>query len=170
MTDGAEGGRGVTEGQPRSLKGRTVVITGASSGIGAEAARRFGELGAVVAVVGRSPEKTAAVARRIGGRAYPADYTRLDDVRRRAAELSAAYERIDVLANNAGGLFTSRKTTPDGHEMTFQVNRLRPEEPANDQARDADLARRLCERSADMTGLADPAATGDAPSGEPSAP
>ena len=102
------------------------MITGASSGIGAEAARRLAELGATVVVVGRSPEKTAAVANRIGGRAHLADYGRLDDVRRLAADLLAAYERIDVLANNAGAIFTRRVISADGHEMTFQVNHLAP--------------------------------------------
>ena len=102
------------------------MITGASTGIGAEAARRLAELGATVVVVGRSPEKTAAVARRIGGRAHLADYGRLDDVRRLAADLLAAHERIDVLANNAGAIFTRRVISADGHEMTFQVNHLAP--------------------------------------------
>jgi NAD(P)-dependent dehydrogenase (short-subunit alcohol dehydrogenase family) len=116
----------MTQSEPRQLRGKTVVITGASSGIGAEAARQFAELGATVAVVGRSPEKTAAVARRTGGRAHLADYGRLDDVRRLAADLLAAYERIDILANNAGAIFITRKTSADGHEMTFQVNHLAP--------------------------------------------
>ena len=116
----------MTQGEPPRLRGQTVVITGASSGIGAEAARRLAELGATVAVVGRSPDKTAAVAQRIGGRAHLADYGRLDDVRRLAADLLAAYERIDILANNAGAIFTSRITSTDGHEMTFQVNYLAP--------------------------------------------
>ena len=110
----------------QELKGRTVVVTGASSGIGAAAARRFAERGATVAVVGRSPEKTAAVAEAIGGQAHLVDYSRLDDVRRLAEELLDRYVRIDVLANNAGGVFASRKTTADGHEMTFQVNHLAP--------------------------------------------
>jgi NAD(P)-dependent dehydrogenase (short-subunit alcohol dehydrogenase family) len=116
----------MTQSEPRQLHGTTVVITGASSGIGAEAARRLAELGATVAVVGRSAEKTAAVAQRIGGRAHLADYSRLDDVRRLAADLLAAYERIDILANNAGAIFTSHITSADGHEMTFQVNYLAP--------------------------------------------
>ena len=102
------------------------MITGASSGIGAQAARRLADLGATVAVVGRSPEKTAAVARRIGGRAHVADYGRLDDVRRLAADLLAAYERIDILANNAGVILTGATASADGHEMTFQVNHLAP--------------------------------------------
>jgi NAD(P)-dependent dehydrogenase (short-subunit alcohol dehydrogenase family) len=116
----------MVESEPQQLRGKTVVITGASSGIGAEAARRLAELGATVAVVGRSPEKTAAAAQRVGGRAHLVDYGRLDDVRRLAADLLAAYERIDILANNAGAIFTTRTTSADGHEMTFQVNHLAP--------------------------------------------
>src|SRR6266700_8149917 len=92
----------------RDLQGRTVVLTGASSGIGAAAARRFAELGATVAVVGRSPDKTAAVAQEIGAESHLADFSRLSDVRRLAAELLERYPRIDVLANNAGGFFASR--------------------------------------------------------------
>ncbi|MEV4130442.1 SDR family NAD(P)-dependent oxidoreductase [Nocardia sp. NPDC049707] len=110
----------------RHLTDHTLVVTGASSGIGAAAARRFRQLGATVAVVGRSPGRTAAVAAEIGADPHLVDFSRLDDVRRLADELLARYPRIDVLANNAGGLFFSRKTTPDGHEMTFQVNYLAP--------------------------------------------
>jgi NAD(P)-dependent dehydrogenase (short-subunit alcohol dehydrogenase family) len=54
------------------------------------------------------------------------DFGRLDDVRRLAEELLTRYPRIDVLANNAGALFSSRKATVDGHEMSFQVNYLAP--------------------------------------------
>jgi NAD(P)-dependent dehydrogenase (short-subunit alcohol dehydrogenase family) len=108
------------------LRDHTVVITGASSGVGAAAARRFRQLGATVAVVGRSPERTAAVAAEIGAESHLVDFSRLDDVRRLAEELLARYPRIDVLANNAGALFSSRKVTVDGHEMSFQVNYLAP--------------------------------------------
>jgi NAD(P)-dependent dehydrogenase (short-subunit alcohol dehydrogenase family) len=116
----------MTRSESGPLGGKTVVITGASSGIGAEAARRLAGLGATVAVVGRSAEKTAAVAQRIGARAHLADYGRLDDVRRLAADLLTAYERIDILANNAGAIHTARTVSADGHEMTFQVNHLAP--------------------------------------------
>lgn len=116
----------MTDGRLQHVRGKTVVITGASSGIGAAAAHRLAELGATVAVVGRSPEKTEAVARRVGGRPHLVDYSRLDEVQRLAAELLATYERIDILANNAGGIFTTRTTSPDGHELTFQVNHLAP--------------------------------------------
>lgn len=108
------------------MQGRTVVITGASSGIGAAAARRFAALGATVAVVGRSPQKTKEVAHEIGAEAHIADFARLDEVRALADELLARYPRIDVLANNAGGLFPRRTVTEDGNEMTFQVNHLAP--------------------------------------------
>jgi NAD(P)-dependent dehydrogenase (short-subunit alcohol dehydrogenase family) len=108
------------------MRGRTVVVTGASAGIGAAAARRFADLGATVTVVGRSARKTAAVADALGARAHLVDYSSLDDVRRLADELLARHPRIDVLANNAGGIFTARNTSADGHEMTFQVNHLAP--------------------------------------------
>jgi NAD(P)-dependent dehydrogenase (short-subunit alcohol dehydrogenase family) len=110
----------------RHLRDQTVAMTGASSGVGAAAARRFRELGATVAVVGRSLEKTAAVATEIGAEPHLVDFSRLDDVRRLAEELLARYPRIDVLANNAGALFSSRKVTVDRHEMSFQVNYLAP--------------------------------------------
>lgn len=107
------------------MPGRTIVITGASDGVGAAAARLLVEAGEKVVVVGRSPQKTAAVAEALGVPHHVADYSRLADVRRLAAELDAAYPRIDVLANNAGGLMgTTRTLTEDGHELTFQVNHL----------------------------------------------
>ena len=105
---------------------KIIVVTGASDGIGAAAARRLANAGHTVAVVGRSPQKTAAVAAEIGADHFTADYTRLDDVRRLAAELDAAYPQIDVLANNAGGVFGTRSKTVDGFEKTFQVNHLAP--------------------------------------------
>ncbi|MQA76002.1 MAG: SDR family NAD(P)-dependent oxidoreductase [Solirubrobacterales bacterium] len=57
---------------------------------------------------------------------HVADLARMDDVRRLAAELLEAYPRIDVLANNAGAMFTSRHVTPDGFEQTFALNHLAP--------------------------------------------
>ncbi|MBL7499026.1 SDR family NAD(P)-dependent oxidoreductase [Frankia sp. CN7] len=108
----------------RPLGGRTVVVTGASAGIGAAAARRLAELGAGVVVVGRCRERTAAVAGAIGAVPVFADFARLDDVRRAADEILGLCPRIDVLANNAGAMFPDRRMTVDGHEMTFQVNHL----------------------------------------------
>ncbi len=105
---------------------KTIVITGASDGIGAAAARQLHRDGHQIAVVGRSPAKTRAVAAELGADAFIADFTRLEEVRRLAGELDAAYPRIDVLANNAGGIFGDRTKTVDGHEMTFQINHLAP--------------------------------------------
>lgn len=104
----------------------TIIITGASSGIGAESARALAGAGWDVAVVGRNPERTRAVAAEVGGRPFLADYDHLDDVRRLADELLDAYPVIDVLANNAGGLVSTRGLTADGHERTFQHNHLAP--------------------------------------------
>lgn len=105
---------------------KVVVITGASDGIGAAAARRLHADGHTVVVVGRSAEKTRAVATELNVDSYVADFTRLDDVERLAGRLRAAYPRIDVLANNAGGVFGTRTKTVDGFEKTFQVNHLAP--------------------------------------------
>nr|WP_171058335.1 SDR family NAD(P)-dependent oxidoreductase [Modestobacter altitudinis] len=104
-----------------------VVVTGASDGIGAAAARRLHRGGAQVVVVGRSAEKTAAVAGELPGAvALTVDLARLDDVRRLAAQLRDRFPRIDVLADNAGASFARRALTVDGHEQTFQVDHLAP--------------------------------------------
>lgn len=105
---------------------RTIVVTGASDGIGAAAARALARGGDHVVVVGRSAAKTEAVAREIGAPYHLADFARLDDVRELAATLRSAYGRIDVLANNAGGLMGTRELTVDGFERTLQVNHLAP--------------------------------------------
>lgn len=105
---------------------RTVVITGASDGIGAAAARALTARGDRVVVVGRSAPKTRALAEELGVPHHLADFADLDQVRRLAEELLAAYPRIDVLANNAGGVMGPREVTKDGHEKTLQVNHLGP--------------------------------------------
>lgn len=105
---------------------RTVVITGASDGIGAQAGRQLADSDTRVVIVGRSPDKTRTVADGIGADFYCADFARLDDVRELAESLRAAYDRIDVLANNAGGIFSGPTMTEDGFELTFQVNHLAP--------------------------------------------
>lgn len=102
---------------------QTIVITGASDGIGAAAARQLTTRGHKVVLVGRSRAKTEALARALDAPFHVADYARLSDVKRLAGEL-AAYERIDVLANNAGGIMGPRAVTEDGFEKTFQVNHL----------------------------------------------
>jgi NAD(P)-dependent dehydrogenase (short-subunit alcohol dehydrogenase family) len=110
----------------RSVAGRTIVITGASDGVGAAAAKRLNRSGENVVIVGRSPQKTKAVAAELGADYLLADFAELAQVRELADQLLARYPRIDVLANNAGGLMGERQVTVDGHEKTFQVNHLAP--------------------------------------------
>ncbi|MHA7224115.1 SDR family NAD(P)-dependent oxidoreductase [Arthrobacter sp. RHLT1-20] len=105
---------------------RTIVITGASDGIGASAARTLSKQGDRVVVVGRSAEKTEKVAKEIGADYFVADFAELAQVRQLAAHLKEKYPRIDVLANNAGGILGKRELTVDGHEKTFQINHLAP--------------------------------------------
>jgi NAD(P)-dependent dehydrogenase (short-subunit alcohol dehydrogenase family) len=104
---------------------RVVVITGSSGGIGAAAARLLAQRGDQVVIVGRSPDRTRAVAAELGADGHVADFAHLGQVRDLAAGLERQYPRIDVLINNAGLIAARRRTvTADGHELTFQVNHL----------------------------------------------
>src|SRR5690348_7156401 len=105
---------------------KTIIITGSSDGIGAAAARRLSAHGHEVVIVGRSPMKTVDVAEDLGARSFVADFTRLDDGRHLAIDLHANYPKIDVLANNAGGMFGDRTRTVGGFEKTLQVDHLAP--------------------------------------------
>jgi NAD(P)-dependent dehydrogenase (short-subunit alcohol dehydrogenase family) len=106
---------------------RVVVVTGASDGIGAAAARILASRGEHVVVVGRSPDKTRAIATELAADHHVADFTSLDQVRDLAATLQTRHPRIDVLVNNAGIIAGTRRiVTSDGHEVTFQVNHLAP--------------------------------------------
>ncbi|TQL47072.1 short-subunit dehydrogenase [Homoserinimonas aerilata] len=105
---------------------KTIIITGASDGIGAAAARQLHSDGHSVVIVGRSPEKTKRIADELGAPFHIADFARLSEVRQLADALAAAHPHIDVLANNAGGIFGSRERTEDGHEKTMQINHLAP--------------------------------------------
>jgi NAD(P)-dependent dehydrogenase (short-subunit alcohol dehydrogenase family) len=105
----------------------TIVLTGASSGLGRAAARELGRRGARLAIVGRDPSRTREVAASIdGAEPFLADFSSFAEVRDLGERLLERYEQIDVLANNAGGLMTKRRTTVDGHEQTIQVNHLSP--------------------------------------------
>ena len=109
-----------------------MVLTGATRGIGRAAAIELARQGAEVAVVGRDEARVGAVAdeARQAGDAevheHVADMTLMAEVRRLADELRENYEHIDLLANNAGALFASRKVTEEGFERTFALNHLAP--------------------------------------------
>jgi NAD(P)-dependent dehydrogenase (short-subunit alcohol dehydrogenase family) len=105
---------------------KTILITGASDGIGAEAARQLAARGHRLLLAGRSKDKTWAIAKELGAKAFVSDFSILSEVRELAQqvkdELSGA--GLDVLANNAGGIFGDRNKTVDGNEKTFQINHL----------------------------------------------
>ncbi|HME02603.1 MAG TPA: SDR family oxidoreductase [Solirubrobacteraceae bacterium] len=110
-----------------------VVLTGATRGIGQAGAVELARGGAEVALVGRDPGRVDAVAReaRAAGGGAPvhghvADLMLMSEVRRLAEELDERYDHIDVLANNAGALFGSRRETSEGLERTFALNHLAP--------------------------------------------
>jgi NAD(P)-dependent dehydrogenase (short-subunit alcohol dehydrogenase family) len=110
-----------------------VVLTGATRGIGRAAAIELAGSGAEVVLVGREAERVRAVADEAaaagGGAAvhrHVADLSLMSEVRRLADEIRAGHEHIDVLANNAGALFGSRKETSEGLERTFALNHLAP--------------------------------------------
>lgn len=105
------------------MTAKTIVITGASDGIGAAAASALAKEHHVV-IVGRSPTKTAEVARCLEVPFHLADFARLDDVMALGATLNTAYPQIDVLVHNAGAIFGESTVTIDGFEANFQVNHL----------------------------------------------
>lgn len=107
---------------------KTILITGASDGIGAEAARQLATRGHRLLITGRSREKIEAVAKETGAKAFVADFSKLDEIRRLARDVKTelAGAGLDVLANNAGGIFGDQNKTEDGNEKTFQINHLGP--------------------------------------------
>lgn len=115
------------------MKGKTVLVTGSTGGIGKETARQLAELGAAVILVGRDRARAeAAVAelRRSSGNrsvdAITADMSRLRDVRRLAEEINTRAEGMNVLINNAGATRSHRELTEDGIETAFAVNVVAP--------------------------------------------
>lgn len=108
------------------LTGKTMLVTGASSGIGRAAALALAGAGAAVLVHGRSATRTAEVAAAVGTGPLVADFARLADVRRLADAVRERTGRLDAILHNAGGFHRARVVTGDGHESTFQINYLAP--------------------------------------------
>ena len=116
-----------------SMRGKTCVITGATSGIGRAAAEGLAAMGARIVMVARNKQRGEAMLTKLRDcfplaehSIYYADLLRLAEVKRAAADIAAAEPRVDVLLNNAGAMFAWRKITPDGFERTFALNHVAP--------------------------------------------
>lgn len=116
------------------LLGKVFLVTGGTDGIGKAAAHAFVQHGATVVLVARNAQKAQAVVDELRAAAGnpPPDRVRLllgdlsiqADVRKVAQEFRAAFNRLDVLVNNAGGVFIEHRLTVDGLEQTFAINHL----------------------------------------------
>lgn len=114
-----------------TMQGKTVLITGGTSGIGKVTARELAKLGAAVVIIGRDAAKAERTITEIKTQtgndaieAIVADLSSMAEVRRAAAEFKARHDRLHVLINNAGAMFTKRYETVDGYERTFALNHL----------------------------------------------
>jgi NAD(P)-dependent dehydrogenase (short-subunit alcohol dehydrogenase family) len=115
------------------MRGKTVVVTGATGGIGGATARGVAERGATVVLVARDPERgealRAAISRATGNprvRLFLADLSSLAAVRAVAGAIAADHPRIDVLVNNAATYTRRRNVSADGIELQWAVNHLAP--------------------------------------------
>ena len=114
-----------------SVAGKTMVVTGATSGIGEVAASELARMGARIVFTARDRERAAATMAKLKAvnpsadhRMLLADLSSLAEMKRVADEIARSEPRIDVLINNAGAVFLSRKTSVDGLEMTFATNHM----------------------------------------------
>jgi NAD(P)-dependent dehydrogenase (short-subunit alcohol dehydrogenase family) len=107
-------------------RGRVAVVTGANTGLGYETAKALAERGASVVLAVRDVEKGEQAAARMTGdvTVQALDLTSLDSIRTAAAALRSRLDRIDLLINNAGVMYTQKQTTRDGFELQFGTNHL----------------------------------------------
>lgn len=115
----------------QDLQGKVMLITGATEGIGKAATLNLAKRGAEIVLVGRNKEKSEKVLSELKQQSgneklslLLGDMSSLKDIRRVASEFKAKYDRLDVLVNNAGAVFTDKKLSVDGYEMTFALNHL----------------------------------------------
>ena len=113
------------------MKGKTVVATGATSGIGEVAALALAALSARIVFIARDEARAQATLKKLeakapglGHRVHLADLSSIAETRKVGAEIAASEPRIDVLINNAGAMFADRQVTPEGLEMTFALNHM----------------------------------------------
>jgi NAD(P)-dependent dehydrogenase (short-subunit alcohol dehydrogenase family) len=113
------------------MKGKTIVATGATSGIGEVAVLALAALGARIVFIARDEARAQATLKKLeakapglGHRMHLADLSSMSETRRVGAEIAAREPRIDVLINNAGAMFADRRVTPEGLEMTFALNHM----------------------------------------------
>jgi NAD(P)-dependent dehydrogenase (short-subunit alcohol dehydrogenase family) len=113
------------------MKGKTIVATGATSGIGEAAALELAGMGARILIVARDEARAKATmlklearAPGLGHRVHLADLSSMAETRRVGAEIAAREPRIDVLVNNAGAMFSERRVTAEGLELTFALDHM----------------------------------------------
>ena len=113
------------------MNDKTVLITGATDGIGRQTAIDIAAMGARVLIVGRNAKKCMATTEAIGKAtgntnliSFVADLSSPAEVKRLADEIKQWTNRLDVLINNAGAMFTRRELSPEGVEKTFALNHL----------------------------------------------
>jgi len=113
------------------MKGKTIVMTGATSGIGEVAALALAGLGARIVFIARDEARARATLRKLEAKApdsshrmHLADLSSMDETRKVGRAIAASEPRIDVLINNAGAMFADRRVTPEGLELTFALNHM----------------------------------------------